>query len=60
VYVVSDTGASAGDDSFIRAYKIDGNSLVYQINYKIIAKHAIGLAIDESEYGQFLFVTFEE
>ena len=60
VYVISDT-----TDSNLAAYKIDGSSLVHQTNY-ICQSHpgggmgAVGLAIDESEYGQFLFVTFED
>lgn len=59
VYVITDT-----EDSNLAAYKIEDANLVWQTNY-ICASHpggdtgAVGLAIDESEYGDFLFVTFE-
>jgi hypothetical protein len=56
LYVISDTSASP---SRLRAYEIDGTSLVYQTGYNCGTGSAVGLAIDESEYGDFLFVTFE-
>ena len=59
VYVVSDTGTYAVDDSFIRSYEIDGNSLIYQQNeYKTVTQHAIGLAIDPCS--EYIFVTCED
>jgi len=45
--------------SELRAYKIDGNSLVYQTDYSCVNENPVGIAIDESEYGAFLFVTME-
>ena len=59
VYVISNT-----ETSQIKVYKIDGTNLTYQIDYVCELDPsgnmgAVGLAIDESEYGQFLFVTFE-
>lgn len=55
VYVINNT-----ETSEMRAYKIDGTSLVYQTHYSFISETLpIGIAIDESVYGQFLFVTFE-
>jgi hypothetical protein len=57
LYVISDTSATP---SRLRAYDIDGTSLVYQTGYNCVTgTSAVGLAIDESEYGDFLFVTFE-
>jgi hypothetical protein len=57
LYVISDIDASP---SRLRAYDIDGTSLVYQTGYNCVSgTSAVGLAIDESEYGDFLFVTFE-
>lgn len=60
VYVINDTLTSR-----IQAYKIEGTGLVWQKDY--ICQSApgggvgsVGLTIDSSEYGQFLFVTFEE
>lgn len=60
VYVISDT-----ETSQLRAYKVDGANLVYQTGYVCESDPpesigAVGLAIDESEYGKFLFVTFED
>ena len=59
VYVISNT-----ETSQIQVYKINGSNLVHQTNY--ICKTdpsgltgAVGLAIDESQYGEFLFFTFE-
>ncbi len=59
VYVVNDT-----ETSEIQAYKVEDSNLVYQTDYVCQsdtpgATGAVGLAIDESEYGKFLFVTFE-
>ena len=60
VYVISDTWPSN-----LQAYKIEGTTLVYQTDYTCLSDPegligAIGIAIDESRYGQFLFITFEE
>jgi hypothetical protein len=60
VYVINDTLTSR-----LKAYKVEGSSLVWQKDYVCHFSRgggefgAVGLAIDESEYGQFLFVTFE-
>jgi uncharacterized protein YjiK len=56
VYVINDT-----DDSQLQAYKIEGANLVYQTYYNLKSSYwgSVGLAIDESEYGEYLFVTFE-
>lgn len=56
VYVINDTGSSE-----MQAYKVEDTNLVYQIDYHFASEDsgAVGLAIDESEYGQFLFATFE-
>jgi DNA-binding beta-propeller fold protein YncE len=59
LYDISDTYTSQ-----LRAYKITGTSLVYQTNYVCRSApgggvSAVGIAIDESDYGDFLFVTFE-
>jgi len=56
VYVISDTEASE-----MRAYKVEDANLVYQIDYDFVSETwgPVGIAIDESDYGQFLFVTFE-
>lgn len=59
VYVINDT-----ETSHLQAYKIEGTNLIYQIDYSCVSDPpgnigSVGLAIDESEYGQFLFVTFE-
>ncbi|MHA2404323.1 MAG: hypothetical protein ACXADH_15095, partial [Candidatus Kariarchaeaceae archaeon] len=59
VYVISDA-----ETSEIQAYNVDGNSLTYQSDYTCLSDPSgevgsVGLAIDESEYGDFLFVTFE-
>lgn len=61
VYVISDTEISE-----LQTYKIDGNELIYQPQADYICEldpptgaGSIALAIDESEYGDFLFVTFE-
>ena len=60
VYVINDTHSS-----ILQAYKIDGNSLTYQIGYTCLSDPlgsigAVGIAIDESDYGNFLFVTIED
>ena len=60
VYVISDT-----EDSKMQAYIIEGTSLTYQKDYicgldPSGGAGAVGLAIDDSEYGDFLFVTFED
>jgi len=59
VYVTSDTLTSQ-----LQSYKIEGSTLVYQTDYTCLLSPsdeygAVGIAIDESGYGQFLFVTFE-
>ena len=59
VYVISNTKTSE-----IQAYKIEDSNLVYQTNYICQldpsgSTGAVGLAIDESEHGNFLFATFE-
>jgi DNA-binding beta-propeller fold protein YncE len=55
LYVINNTNTPQ-----LRAYRIDGTSLVYQTDYFCESgTSAVGLAIDESEYGGFLFVTFE-
>jgi hypothetical protein len=61
VYVISDTTISE-----LQTYKIDNNELIYQPQADYICEldpptdaGAIALAIDESQYGDFLFVTFE-
>ena len=59
VYVINDT-----EDSKLQAYEIDGPNLVYQANYTCVTDTsggmgAVGLGIDDSDTGQFLFVTFE-
>ena len=60
VYVINDTRTSN-----LRAYKIEGSTLIYHADYTCLydpaeVLGAIGIAIDESRYGKFLFVTFEE
>ncbi|MBA7629096.1 hypothetical protein ES703_36594 [subsurface metagenome] len=52
VYVVSDTYTSE-----LRAYKIEGSTLVYQTNYSCLLNPSgeygsVGVAIDESGYCQ--------
>ena len=57
VYVINDT-----DTEQIQAYEIDGYDLIYQKSYNCREKEvigAVGLAIDNSPDGQYLFVTFE-
>jgi hypothetical protein len=59
VYVISDTQISE-----LFTYKIDGTNLDYQTDYICEldppdTSGAVGIAIDESVYGQFLFVTIE-
>jgi len=58
VYVINDTDASK-----MRAYKVEDANLVHQTDadYDFVSHTwgPVGLAIDESEYGQFLFATFE-
>jgi len=57
VYVINDT-----EYSEMQAYKIDGASLTYQTQYDFVSEDwgPVGIAIDESDWGQFLFVTFED
>ena len=60
VYVINDT-----EKSELQAYKIDGTNLTHQVDYVCElgdtgASGAVGVALDESEYGAFLFVTFED
>jgi 6-phosphogluconolactonase (cycloisomerase 2 family) len=60
VYVISNT-----EDSNVAAYKIQGTTLTHQVDYICqsdvsVDTGAVGVAVDESEYGQFLFVTFED
>jgi hypothetical protein len=60
LYVINDTYTSQ-----LRAYKVDGTSLAYQTDYVCYSAPgggagAVGIAIDESDYGGFLFVTFED
>ena len=59
VYVIENTEISR-----LQAYKIEGDSLIYQTDYicendPIGLTGAVGLALDNSTEGQFLFVTFE-
>jgi len=59
VYVINDT-----TNSQLQAYKIEDANLIWQANYvckteTVVGIGAVGLAVDESEYGEFLFVTFE-
>jgi hypothetical protein len=59
LYVIKDTELSR-----LSKYKISGSSLVFQIDYNCVSDipgvyGAVGLAIDESADGNFLFVTFE-
>lgn len=59
LYVISNT-----ETSRLQAYKIEDTTLVHQTDYVCESDPygntgAVGLAIDESDYGQFLFVTFE-
>ena len=54
VYVISSTNANK-----VQAYKVDANSLTYQTEYDTTYSYPVGIAIDESEYGQYLFLTFE-
>ena len=56
VYVINDTYALE-----MQAYKVEDANLVYQIDYHFVSEDwgPVGLAIDESEYGQFLFATYE-
>jgi len=56
VYVISDTEVSE-----MEAYRIDGANLIWQTDYDFVSSAwgAVAIAIDDSEYGQFLFVTFE-
>jgi hypothetical protein len=54
VYVISSTNANK-----VQAYKVDANSLTYQTEYDTTYGSPVGIAIDESEYGQYLFLTFE-
>jgi len=54
VYVISNTNARK-----VQAYKVDANSLTYQTDYDTTYSSPVGIAIDESEYVQYLFLTFE-
>ncbi len=59
VYVINNTLTSQ-----LQAYRIEGSTLVYQTDYTCLLDPlgeygAIGITIDESGYGQFLFVSFE-
>lgn len=56
VYVINDTGSSE-----MHAYKVEDANLVYQTDYHFVSEDwgPVGLSIDESDYGQFLFATFE-
>ena len=57
VYVINDTDAKQ-----IQAYEIDGYNLIHQRSYDCEEPGgwgAVGIAIDDSPDGQFLFVTFE-
>jgi predicted outer membrane repeat protein len=59
VYVINDT-----EFSQLQAYKIEDTNLILQADYicrsdPCGSAGAVGLAIDESEYGEFLFITFE-
>jgi len=58
VYVINNTDASE-----MRAYKVEDANLVHQTeaDYDFVSETwgPVGLAIDESDYGQFLFATFE-
>jgi len=53
VYVIT-TG-----DQKVLAYKADANSLTYQTDYDVNVTSCTGIATDESEYGNYLFITFE-
>ncbi len=58
VYVINDTNART-----LQAYKIEGANLTWQTGYTCysqVSGGAVGVALDESEYGPFLFVTFED
>jgi uncharacterized repeat protein (TIGR01451 family) len=55
VYVISGTDYLQQ----MQAYKIDGTNLIHQTDYTFDTWGPVGIAIDESDYGQFLFVTFE-
>jgi 6-phosphogluconolactonase (cycloisomerase 2 family) len=54
VYVISDTGGKE-----VRAYEINSNSLTYQTTYTTAYTGPVGLSVDETDDGDFLFVTFE-
>ena len=55
VYVISDT-----DGKEIRVYKVDDTNLMQQEKvYYTSLSGPVGLSIDETDYGDFLFVTFE-
>ncbi|MBA7686332.1 hypothetical protein ES703_94776 [subsurface metagenome] len=58
LYVIKDTAEA----SEMRAYKVEDANLVYQTDYHFVSETwgPVGIAIDESDYGHFLFVTFEE
>ena len=59
VYVIRNT-----ETSQIYAYKVNGTNLIYQTDYNCVLDPpddagAVAIAIDESDFGDFLFVTFE-
>ena len=57
LYVINDT-----ETLTLQAYKIEGTNLIWQTQYTCVSQvsgGAVGIALDESEYGAFLFVTFE-
>lgn len=55
VYVINNINTSQ-----LQAYRIEDANLTYQTYYNCVsASGAVGIAIDESEYGDSLFVTFE-
>jgi len=54
VYVISNINGNK-----VQAYKVDANSLTYQVTANTTYNSPVGIAIDESEYGDFLFLTFE-
>ena len=54
VYVISNKGGKE-----IQAYKVDANSLTYQATTYTTSSSNVGLTIHESDYGKWLFCTFE-
>jgi hypothetical protein len=43
----------------LKSYEIDGNSLTYQATGDANYSSAVGITVNESEYGKWLFCTFE-